>query len=110
ALGLSIAGRAENWGPEQEHLNGVFGAHLRITTLRAAHGPGIELLEYLAPSDGRPMPEATRANDLWHEAVTLRVDDAQAACTAMRRVHGRLVSPNAVALPDDAPGIDAGVL
>jgi catechol 2,3-dioxygenase-like lactoylglutathione lyase family enzyme len=110
ALGLSVAGHAENWGPEQEHLNGVFGAHLRITTLRAAHGPGIELLEYLAPSDGRPMPTATHANDLWHETVTLRVGDAEAASAALSRAHGRLVSPTAVVLPDHALGIDLGAL
>src|SRR5207249_8966820 len=33
-LGLSIAGSSENYGTEQEHLNNVFGARLRITSLR----------------------------------------------------------------------------
>src|SRR5439155_27365095 len=42
-LGLEVKGESENYGIEQEHLNGVFGARLRITALRAAHGPGIEL-------------------------------------------------------------------
>lgn len=65
-LGLRIAGTSENYGTEQEHLNNVFGARLRITTLRAASGPGIELLEYLAPRDGRPIPADSRASDLWH--------------------------------------------
>lgn len=45
-LGLRIAGESENYGTEQEHLNHVFGARLRITALRAARGPGVELLEY----------------------------------------------------------------
>src|SRR5688572_21829719 len=36
ALGLKLAGEGENHGNEQEHLNNVFGARLRITTLRAA--------------------------------------------------------------------------
>jgi catechol 2,3-dioxygenase-like lactoylglutathione lyase family enzyme len=44
-LGLRVDGRGENWGPEQERLNAVPGARLRITTLRAPAGPGIELLE-----------------------------------------------------------------
>jgi catechol 2,3-dioxygenase-like lactoylglutathione lyase family enzyme len=110
ALGLRVAGRAENWGTEQEHLNGVFGAHLRITTLRAGHGPGIELLEYVAPSDGRPMPEATHANDLWNETVTLRVGDVQTGIAALGQAQGRFVSPTAVALPGHALGIDHGVL
>src|SRR5712671_4347956 len=33
ALGLKIVGESENYGPEQERLNNVFGARLRITTL-----------------------------------------------------------------------------
>ena len=50
---MKVAGESENYDTEQEHLNGVFGARLRITALRADEGPGIELLEYLAPRDGR---------------------------------------------------------
>ena len=43
SLGLKVAGESENYDVEQEHLNNVFGARLRITALRAAAGPGIEL-------------------------------------------------------------------
>src|SRR2546430_13962691 len=32
-LGLHVAGTSENYCTEQEHLNNVFGAHLRITSL-----------------------------------------------------------------------------
>ena len=56
ALGFRVAGESLNFGTEQEHLNNVRGARLRITGLRAAAGPGIEFLEYLAPADGRPFP------------------------------------------------------
>jgi catechol 2,3-dioxygenase-like lactoylglutathione lyase family enzyme len=65
-LGMHVAGKSENYGTEQEHLNNVFGAHLRITSLRAQTGPGIEFLEYLAPRDGRPIPADLRANDVTH--------------------------------------------
>ena len=65
-LGLQIVGESENYGSEQEHLNNVFGARLRITSLRAAAGPGVEFLEYLAPRDGRPYPPEENANDLLH--------------------------------------------
>ena len=34
-------------------------------------GPGIELLEYLAPRDGRPAPADLRANDIAHWQTTL---------------------------------------
>jgi catechol 2,3-dioxygenase-like lactoylglutathione lyase family enzyme len=69
-LGLREVGRSENYGTEQEHLNNVFGARLRITTLHAAHGPGVELLEYLAPRDGRPFPADAQSNDLFHWQTT----------------------------------------
>ena len=97
ALGLSIAGTSENYGVEQEHLNNVFGARLRITALRAARGPGVELLEYLAPRTGRPMPVDTQSNDDWHWQVnvTAAVD---AGDRAIRRGHYRYVSPGPVAL------------
>ncbi len=99
ALGLSVAGASENYGVEQEHLNNVFGARLRITALRAAHGPGVELLEYLAPRTGRPMPADTQSNDDWHWQVnvTAAVD---AGDQAIRRGHYRYVSPGPVALGD----------
>jgi catechol 2,3-dioxygenase-like lactoylglutathione lyase family enzyme len=75
-LGFHVAGGSENWGPEQERLNNVPGAHLRITTLRVDEGPGVELLEYLSPRTGRPMPADERADDLIHWRTTLFADDA----------------------------------
>ena len=63
-LGMKVTGRSENYGREQERLNNVFGARLRITSLHAGEGLGIELLEYLSPSTGKPYPNDTRANDL----------------------------------------------
>jgi len=74
-LGLKVAGASENYGTEQEHLNQVFGAHLRITGLRGKKGPGIEFLEYLTPPGGRPYPETSQSNDLWHwqTQVELRI-------------------------------------
>jgi catechol 2,3-dioxygenase-like lactoylglutathione lyase family enzyme len=77
-LGLRVAGESENWGTEQEHLNNVFGARLRITTMKAAHGPGIEFLQYLAPRDGRPYPADSRPNDLWHWQTKLTTPDVDA--------------------------------
>jgi catechol 2,3-dioxygenase-like lactoylglutathione lyase family enzyme len=71
-LGFSIAGHSDNYGTEQEHLNNVFGAHLRITALRAASGPGVELLEYLAPAGGRPAPPDSRPIDGWYWQINLR--------------------------------------
>lgn len=76
-LGLHLAGESENYGIEQERLNNVFGAHLKITSLRAIlPGPGIEFLEYLSPAGGRKTPADARANDLSHWQTRLCVEDA----------------------------------
>ena len=110
ALGLRVAGESENSGTEQEHLNNVFGARLRITGLRAPKGPGIEFLEYLAPSDGRPRPAGVGANDLIAWQTVIGVADAAAAEKALRARRADFLSPGAVRLPEAALGFTDGLL
>ena len=93
----SHAGESENYGTEQEHLNNVFGGHLRITALRAESGPGIELLEYLAPRDGRPFPSDERASDVVHRQTVLLTRGAEAAARQLRRSRVNFVSSGVVA-------------
>ncbi len=95
-LGMHVAGESENYDTEQEHLNGVFGARLRITTLRAASGPGVELLEYLAPHTGRAAPPDLASNDIVHWQTTLTAADLTGV-PALARAHAlALVSPFSV--------------
>jgi catechol 2,3-dioxygenase-like lactoylglutathione lyase family enzyme len=109
-LGMRVAGESENYGTEQEHLNNVFGARLRITALRASQGPGIELLEYLAPGDGRSASPDSRANDLWAWKTTLTVREAERAATVLRNNKLPLVSSGLVALGDSKLGFRTGLL
>lgn len=95
-LGLKVAGASENHGTEQEHLNNVFGARLQITGLRAPSGPGVEFLDYLAPSDGRPTPVDARANDLASTTTVIAVPDAEGAARDLVRAGYDWVSPGAV--------------
>jgi catechol 2,3-dioxygenase-like lactoylglutathione lyase family enzyme len=95
-LGLKVVATSENHGPEQDHLNNVFGARLRITTLRATHGPGIEFLEYLTPRDGRIAPPDSRANDLWEWQVRLQTPEIDRILHSVRGSSGRLVSPGII--------------
>lgn len=106
-LGLRVAGESENHGPEQERLNHVFGARLRITALRAASGPGVEFLEYLAPRDGRPYPADARTSDLFHWQTRLITADAAAATQRVRGGKYRLISPGVVMLPSADAGAGA---
>src|SRR5712691_5901344 len=96
-LGMRVAGESENYGTEQEHLNNVFGAHLRITALRGTSGPGIELLEYLAPRDGRTFPTDEHANDVVHRQTILLARDADAAARQLYAARVNFVSSGVVA-------------
>lgn len=99
ALGFKVAGEGENYGPEQEHLNNVFGARLHITSIRAATGPAIEFLEYLTPRDGRPFPPDSRANDLWQWQTNLMTRDADGAAKNLFTAKFWFISPGIVAAP-----------
>ena len=109
-LGLKLAGESLNNGTEQEHLNNVAGARLRISGLRAERGPGIEFLEYLAPRDGRPAPKDTRTNDVWHWQTTLATANIASTKRRMRGSSGRIVSSNVANLPEKSLGFVRGFL
>lgn len=98
-LGMRIAGTSENYGTEQEHLNNVFGARLRITSLHAMSGPGVELLEYLTPRTGRPMPVDSQANDAWSWQVVMSADVA-VADQVLRAAHATYVSTSLTSSPE----------
>jgi catechol 2,3-dioxygenase-like lactoylglutathione lyase family enzyme len=91
-LGMTVVARGENFGPEQEHLNGVPGSRVRITTLAAESGLKVELLDYVAPADGRPIPADERTNDLSHWETSIRVSDVDAAFDAVRGAGREIVS------------------
>jgi catechol 2,3-dioxygenase-like lactoylglutathione lyase family enzyme len=109
ALGLRVAGASENHGPEQERLNNVFGARLRITGLSAGAGPAVEFLEYLAPRDGRPRDHGWRANDLVHWHTRMAIADLNGAW--IRLLAGRYdpISPGPTALADGLLGFQRGL-
>jgi catechol 2,3-dioxygenase-like lactoylglutathione lyase family enzyme len=96
-LGMHVAGESENYGTEQEHLNNVFGAHLRITALRGASGPGIELLDYLAPRDGRPFPADEHANDIVHRQTIVLTRSADSAARQLQNSRVTFVSSGVIA-------------
>jgi len=109
-LGMHVVGESENYGVEQEHLNQVFGARLRITSLRAERGPGIEFLEYLTPSGGRPLPETSRPNDLvfWHTDVT--VDHLDDLASKLKGAGTKPVSARVVDLREEGYGPRRGFI
>ena len=106
ALGLRVAGSGENHGIEQERLNNVFGVRLRITTLRAPAGPGIELLEYVAPGGGRGYPGDSAMSDLWSWRTTLVTADTAQALGVAAQGGARWISPGVIDSPPPEVSLD----
>lgn len=92
-LGLSLQAESKNVGPEQENLSGVPGAVVRVSSLKAKAGPGVELLEYLSPPDGRSRPANTQPNDLWAWQIALAVADPAAVCRQLKVAAADAPSP-----------------
>jgi len=109
-MGMRIAAESENYGTEQEHLNNVLGAHLRITSLRVSAGPGIELLEYLAPRDGSPFPADEHANDIVHRQTVVVTNHAGVAAQQFCDVRTKFVSSGVVAESDGLVGFHKAFL
>jgi catechol 2,3-dioxygenase-like lactoylglutathione lyase family enzyme len=75
-LGMRSMGGSLNVGTEQEHLDNVFGARVRVTSVRpVSQPPHVEFLDYVVPSDGRPMPREIKAKDIVHWQTELVVDE-----------------------------------
>lgn len=109
-LGLRVAGESHNLGTEQAHLNNVEGADLHITGLRSPAGPGIEFLEYLAPTDGRPVAADERPNDLVHWQTTIQVRDLDRVTARLDSAGVPRVSRDVSVVPDRNLGTVRGVL
>jgi catechol 2,3-dioxygenase-like lactoylglutathione lyase family enzyme len=92
SLGFEERGHSLNYGTEQEHLSGVVGARVRITSLHAPSGPGIELLEYEDPKTGRPMPADEQANDLIHHQTILMTSEMHRTIDTLCNTQVRFVS------------------
>lgn len=109
-LGFTVAGGADNYGTEQEHLNNVLGAHLRITSLKPPRGPSVEFLEYLTPRDGRPFPAGARTHDIYAWQTVMEAHDLDAAERSLRACSATFVSADIVTLPGAASASDRALI
>ena len=103
ALGFGVAGRSLNFGEEQARLSGVPGARVRITGFTARSGPGVEFLSYLEPAPHKAGPE-TRANDLAHWEVAVRVPNVERALARILEQGGQRLSSSIT----DSSELDVG--
>jgi catechol 2,3-dioxygenase-like lactoylglutathione lyase family enzyme len=98
SLGLKAAYRIVNRGPTQERLDGTFNAVVKISGFLppAGAGPGVEFLDYRVPSNGRPAPVDTAANDIAHVHLRFAVENLTAMSDALFDKGVRFLSPGVV--------------
>lgn len=84
--------------PLYDHLQGVFGSRVRIVHMRLGDQI-VELTQYIAPPDGRPIPVPSRSNDLWFEHMAIVVSDMDQAYQTLQRHQVRQISPEPQAIP-----------
>jgi len=81
-LGFTVTAEGCNQGIEQAALTDLRAPRVRIITLAGSGPCGIELLEYLSPTDGRPMPADTTPDDHWWAATLIENVGATAGSPA----------------------------
>ncbi len=91
-LGMKLEQESENYGSEQERLSGLDNVKVRISSLSAPTGIGIELLEYLEPTNGRPIPTDTEFRDLWCLQTKIAVVEAIETIEQLKRSQFPLMS------------------
>ena len=103
-LGMQLCGGSLNQGETQARLDGLPEAEVRVTELRPAQGGlGIELLDYIAPANGRTMPSDWKSYDIAHMQVELVVNDIDQATDMLRHNGVQFVSPRLVQFTSSCP-------
>jgi catechol 2,3-dioxygenase-like lactoylglutathione lyase family enzyme len=90
ALTFQKVSDVEVLGDEFEHLEGVFGARMRIVRMQLGN-EYLDLTQYLAPP-GRPIPADSRSNDLWFQHAAIVVRDMDQAFEKLRALKVQFVS------------------
>lgn len=92
-------------GATYARLTGVARARLRVARLQLGDAI-IELTQYLASIEGKPMPIDSRGNDRWFQHLSIIVRDMDAAYAHLERHGVRHVSPRPQRLPDSIKGAE----
>ena len=89
-------------GPEYDQLWGIFGVRARVVKMQLGEQQ-LELTQYVAPPDVRPIPVPSYCNDLWFQHFAIVVRDMEAAWAQLRKHHVRQISPRPQTIPISNP-------
>ena len=96
-LGMQVKSGSLNSGETQADLDGLPEAKVRVTPLRPAEPSlGIELLDYIAPANGRTTPSDWKSSDIAHMQLELVVNDIEQAVEMLRQNGFQFVSSRIV--------------
>ena len=110
-LGMQVLGGSLNQGETQAHLDGLPEAKVRVTPLRPSQPSlGIELLDYITPEDGRPIPSDWKSDDIAHMQIELVVNDLQQAVNILKQNAFQFVSSGIVKFTDSSHPYRQGCL
>ncbi|OUL18266.1 glyoxalase [Nostoc sp. RF31YmG] len=110
-LGMRVDSRSLNWRPTQARMDNLPGAQVQITALRPAQGGvGIELLDYLVPPKGRPIPSDWKSCNIATVQVQIIVNDIEQIVDQLRQCGVQLVSPGIVQFADSSQPFKQGCL
>ncbi|MEH1910506.1 MAG: VOC family protein [Nostoc sp.] len=102
-LGMQIDSRSVNWQSTQTRLDNLPGAKVRITGLRPVEDSvGIELLDYILPGKGRPIPSDWKSSDIAKVQIELVVNDIEQAVDILRQNGVQFVSSGIVQFTDSS--------
>lgn len=89
-------------GPEYDQLWGIFGVRARVVRMQLGEQQ-LELIEFLAPPDVRPIPVPSYSHDRWFQHFAIVVRDMEAAWAQLRKHHVRQISPRPQTIPISNP-------
>ncbi|MEH1890255.1 MAG: VOC family protein [Nostoc sp.] len=108
-LGMQVDSRSLNWRPTQTRLDDLPGAKVQITALRPAQGGlGIELLDYLVPKKGRPIPSDWKSCDIARVQIELVVNDIEQTIEILRQNGVQFVSSRIVQFAENTSPYQKG--
>lgn len=86
-FGMQVKEGSLNSGETQAHLDGLSSAKVKVTPLRPSKGVGIEMLDYIVPANGRPIPSDWKSSDIATVQIELVVNDIEEVVERLRQ-HG----------------------
>ncbi|WP_427157136.1 VOC family protein [Aliinostoc sp. HNIBRCY26] len=101
-LGMQLDSHSLNWRATQARMDNLPGAEVQITALRPIQGGvGIELLDYILPGKGRPIPSDWKSCDVANVQIQFVVNNLESLVDKLQQNGVEFVSSKIVRFADN---------